>query len=62
MKKAITLLFVLLAFVLFSCNSGETKEVVVTDSTSVVIDSAKIVKDTIVADTIKKVEAPVVKK
>jgi len=62
MKKAIIFLFASLAFVLVSCNSGETKEEIVTDSTAVVIDSTKIATDTVVVDTIKKVETPVVKK
>lgn len=62
MKKVIVLLFAMLAFAFVSCNSVETEEVVVTDSTTVGIDSTKAVVDTTVTDSIKKVETPVVKK
>jgi len=64
MKKLITLLFAILAFALVSCNFGETKEEVKTDSTAVCVDTTKVVVDTIAkVDTCEKVEkAPVVKK
>jgi len=63
MKKFITLLFALLVVALISCNSGETKDVVV-DSTLVSIDTCIVKPDSCMTsvDTCKKVDSIVVKK
>lgn len=59
MKKLI-MLFAMFTFALVSCNSGETKEGVKTDSTAVCVDTTKAVVDTVAKmDTCKKVEQPI---